>query len=139
MLSEEKNQYKKHFDEWNAEKKKLDQGAFSPPLFKEREIWWCSFGVNVGSEVCGKNTYFRRPVLIIKKFAHTSFVGVPLSSKPKLGSWYIAITHSDGMQNTANLAQVRYIDYRRLDKKIGSLDTSDFKRVKEQLKNVLNL
>lgn len=131
--------FDKQFDEWNDIKKKIDSHVYKPPLFKEREIWWCSFGVNVGSEVCGKNVSFRRPVLILKKLSQTSFIGVPLSTKANTGSWYIEVTHSDGMKNTANVAQIRYIDYRRLDKRIGTLDSIDFEKVKNQLKTVLNI
>jgi hypothetical protein len=40
------------FDDWNDQKKNLDKSAPTPPLFKEREIWWCTYGVNIGSEVC---------------------------------------------------------------------------------------
>ncbi len=129
----------KLFDVWNTQKKELDEHDHKPPLFKEREIWWCSFGVNVGSEVCGKNDYFRRPVLVIKKLSQKSFIGVPLSTRENVGSWYISITHSDGKRNTANLAQIRHFDYRRLDKRIGTLDSRDFKRVQEQLRLVLGL
>lgn len=131
--------YKKNFDEWNEIKKDLDNHLYKPPLFKERDIWWCSFGINIGSEVCGKNINFRRPVLVIKKLSQTSFIGVPLSTQVNDGSWYIEITHSKGIKNTANLAQIRYIDFRRLDKKIGALDTNNFSKVKKQLKNILGL
>jgi mRNA interferase MazF len=131
--------YKKNFDEWNSVKKGLDDHDFKPPLFKEREIWWCSFGVNIGSEVCGKNSSFRRPVLIVKKLSHTSFIGVPLSTKENIGSWYVQITHSDGKVNVANIAQIRYIDYRRLDKKIGTLDSGDFEKIQGQLRTLLGL
>jgi mRNA interferase MazF len=131
--------YQKDFNAWNSLKKSIDSKRHKPPLFKEREIWWCSFGVNVGSEVCGKSTVFRRPVLIVKKLSHTSFIGVPLSTKSNIGTWYIEITHSNGMKNTANLAQIKYVDYRRLDKRIGTLDEGDFLKVKEQIKSVLNL
>jgi len=93
----------------------------------------------VGSEVCGKNTHYRRPILVMKKLSHTSFIGVPLSSQYKEGSWYVTVTHSEGKQNTINLAQIRYIDYRRLDKKIGTLDTDEFEKVQHQLALLLNL
>jgi mRNA interferase MazF len=131
--------YNKEFDEWNDIKKNIDAHTHKPPLFNDREIWWCTFGVNVGSEVCGKNVFFRRPVLIIKKLSQTSFIGVPLSTKSNTGSWYVDVTHSDGMRNTANVAQARYIDYRRLDKRIGTLDSVDFARVQNQLKVVLGI
>ena len=132
-------EYFKNFNEWNTEKKKLDAFAFKPPLFKEREIWWCSYGVNIGSEVCGKNKYFRRPILIIKKLSQFSFIGVPMSTKENKGSWYVSVTHSEGIRNTINLAQIRYIDYKRLDKKIGTIDTAEFVKVKNQLKLILDL
>ncbi|QQR65174.1 type II toxin-antitoxin system PemK/MazF family toxin [Candidatus Kaiserbacteria bacterium] len=131
--------YKKQFNEWNTIKKNVDTYSHKPPLFKDREIWWCTFGVNVGSEECGKNLFFRRPVLVIKKLSQTSFIGVPLSTKSNSGSWYVDVTHSDGLKNTANVAQVRYIDYRRLDKRIGTLDSIDFKKVQDQLGKVLGI
>ena len=119
--------YAKLFDEWNIVKKTIDGTMHRPPFFKERDIWWRAFGVNVGSETCGKNMYFRRPVLIVKKMSRSSFVGVPLSSRFRDGSWYITFSHSDGIINTANLSQIRAIDYRRLDKKIGSIGTDTFR------------
>jgi mRNA interferase MazF len=131
--------YNKQFDIWNNVKKTIDIHSHKPPLFKEREIWWCAFGVNVGSEVCGKHTFFRRPILIVKKLSQTSCIGVPLSTKENNGTWYVGVTHSDGKKNYANLAQIRYIDYRRLDKRIGTLDQNDFTRVKNQLRSVLGL
>jgi mRNA interferase MazF len=131
--------YKKEFDEWNIIKKVVNTTQHKPPLFKDREIWWCTFGENIGSEVCGKNSFFRRPVLIVKKLSQTSFIGIPLSTKMNTGTWYVEITHSDGMQNYANVAQVRYLDYRRLDKRIGTLDTTDFKKVQERLSSVMGI
>ena len=60
-------------------------------LFHEGEIWWCSIGLNVGDEVFGKGPQFTRPVLIFKKFTGSSFLGIPLTSKVKSGSWYIPV------------------------------------------------
>ena len=37
----------KDFDRWNEQKKKLHDGE-REVLFHEREIWWCSLGVNIG-------------------------------------------------------------------------------------------
>jgi hypothetical protein len=44
--------YKKDFDGWNETKKRTDsrRGA---PFYHEREVWWCTLGVNVGSEENG--------------------------------------------------------------------------------------
>lgn len=131
--------YSKNFDLWNVQKKSMDKNIHKPPLFKEREIWWCSYGENIGTEVCGKNKFFRRPTLIFKKLSKQSFIGLPLSNKEKIGTWYIKITHSNGIRNCINLSQIKNIDYRRLDKKICTLNFNYFKIIKKSLKNLLNL
>jgi len=85
-------------------------------------------GENVGAEMNGKNTYFRRPVLILRKLDRYSFLAVPLTSKLKEGSWYVHITHGHNT-SSAVISQVRNFDYRRLDKRMGTLDESDYKNV----------
>ncbi|MDR0299066.1 MAG: hypothetical protein LBI13_03170 [Streptococcaceae bacterium] len=51
--------YQKEFDFWNNEKKHLNnrEKAF---YVKEREIWYCSLGVNVGYEIDGKHEQFEK-------------------------------------------------------------------------------
>ena len=61
------NKFIKDFISWLSIKTKIDGLKHSPPLFNEGEIWWCSIGENVGMEISGKGSYFRRPVLIIRK------------------------------------------------------------------------
>ena len=39
----------KDFDSWNKEKKEINSHD-ELVLFHEREIWWCSIGINVGDE-----------------------------------------------------------------------------------------
>ncbi len=42
----------KDFNSWNITKIKLDSiKTFKHP--KEKEIWWCGIGINIGSEVYG--------------------------------------------------------------------------------------
>ena len=43
----------KDFDSWNELKKTLETQE-KQILFKEREIWWTSIGINVANESCGK-------------------------------------------------------------------------------------
>jgi hypothetical protein len=52
----------KDFDRWNERKKRIDRHD-DEILFHEREIWWSSLGVNVGSEQDGIAANFERPVL----------------------------------------------------------------------------
>ena len=118
----------KRFLEWIGLKQSLDKGNHKPPCFKEREIWWASTGENVGSEMNGKSTYFRRPVIILRKLDKYSFVCAPLTSKQKEGSWYVTITHS-GRTSTVVVSQIRHLDYRRLDKRRATLDGPDFHNV----------
>ena len=60
--------YHKDFDSWNTEKKQLEEFGPDVLIFHEREIWWCSIGVNLGDEQDGKNELFERPVLVVRKF-----------------------------------------------------------------------
>lgn len=102
-----------------------------PVLFREREIWWCSIGINIGDEQNGKNESFNRPVLILRKITKTSFVGLPMTSKSKTGSWYVPIT-LHAKTSIVLLHQIRLWDSRRLSSKIGQLDWKDFNEVKKR-------
>jgi hypothetical protein len=60
----------KDFDKWNSVKKiySKKERTETEVYFKEREIWWCSAGINIGDEQNGKNFFFERPIIILKKF-----------------------------------------------------------------------
>jgi len=85
-------EYFKDFDTWIVKKKGLHYRSVVPPLFKERDIWWVSVGVNVGFEEDGKDSNYVRPVLIVKKFNREIFLGVPMSTKLKNNKYYIPVT-----------------------------------------------
>jgi mRNA interferase MazF len=57
----------KDFPGWHRHKEQL-HAQHQTPTFQEREIWWCSVGVNIGHEMDGKNQFYNRPVLIVRKF-----------------------------------------------------------------------
>ena len=99
-------------------------------LFKEGDIWWCSIGINVGVEIYGKGKYFARPVIIFKKFAANSFLGIPLTTQPKTGIWYIPLVYSNKKQY-AILSQVRTFDSRRLRDKMGALSEDVFEEIRK--------
>ncbi len=40
----------KDFSQWHLIKT-IIENEYHGPLFREREIWWCSIGTNVGFEV----------------------------------------------------------------------------------------
>ena len=127
----------KDFDTWNEKKKKLEKRS-KKFFFHTGEIWWCSIGLNIASESCGKGSDYRRPVLVLKKLSGTSFIGVPLSTQKKEGTWFIdIIVH--GEKKYALLYQIRMFSTNRLQRRLATLDDGDFSRIKEKLKALLEL
>lgn len=125
------------YDNWNKVKKELanKEDKF---FFKEGDIWWVSLGKNLGTESYGKGEVFRRPVLIIKKLNANSCIVLPLTSKNKTGTWFTDITFQ-GESKTVLLYQIRMINIKRFQRRLGVLDEGDYKKVKEKLKVLLEL
>lgn len=84
----------------------------------------------MGVEVLGKNKRFTRPVTILKKFGRLGFLAIPMTTKNRFGSWYVAIVHR-GTRQTAMLNQARFVSYKRLDRRMGTLNVHDFRKMKE--------
>ena len=99
-------------------------------FFKQGDIWWCSIGMNLGEEIFGKGKKFTRPVLVFKKFTSNSFLGLPLTTQKKTGSWYTKITINNE-DRWVILNQARIFDKKRFTNKIASLDIKDYKKVKK--------
>lgn len=100
----------KDFDTWNGLKKELNDTSLkrNPHI---GEIWWCSIGVNVGSEEDGKNDLFERPILIIKKFSREMVWVLPVTSSMKDSPYYFNL-HGQ----SAVLSQLRMISSKRLNR-----------------------
>lgn len=122
--------YISDFKNWFKLKALLWKTNFDQIYFKQNDIWWCSLGMNLGEEIFGKGKKFTRPVLVFKKFTSNSFLGLPLTSKNKSGSWYTKIT-LQGKNNWVILNQARILDKKRLVDKMCTLDDQDLKRVKK--------
>lgn len=121
----------KDFEDWHRVKQRLD--ARHPiPIFHEREIWWCSMGVNIGFEVYGKGPSFSRPVLIVRKFSPATFLGIPLSTKTKNSEFYYPITFQ-GQTTSAVFDQMRTMDGRRLADFMVKLPDVQFRTIKNAL------
>lgn len=118
----------KDFDDWNDLKKNMDKLAKLPTI-NDGEIWWCGVGANVGVEISGKGKRYSRPVLIMKKLSRFGFMGVPLTSQPKKGSWYVGFEFL-GKLETAVVGQAKTISVSRLYSKMGQVPKSDLDRVK---------
>ena len=124
----------KDFDEWNFKKKNLNRKIIFSD-FKEGEIWWCSLGLNIGSEQDGGGLNFERPVLIIRKFSSTTFLCLPITSKNKRGNYYYELDKN----NTIILCQPRLLDSRRLIREIkkNSLNKNRFFEIVRYFKDLL--
>jgi mRNA interferase MazF len=121
----------KEFDKWNRIKKFTDG---KPDNFgvHERELWWMSFGVNVGVEIDGKNQYFDRPALILRKFNRQMVWVLPTTQQSKDERFYEKFTFDGGTFFVA-LTQIRTVSTKRFLRKIGMLPTDDFNRVKDRI------
>ena len=87
-------------------------------------------GENVGIEINGKSEYFSRPVLVFKKLSHLGFMGIPLTTKIKTGSWYICFKFQN--KNVyAVLSQARVFSVARLYDRIGQASRNDMKLIKK--------
>jgi mRNA interferase MazF len=131
----------KDFNGWNKVKVKINSDE-KIPTFREREIWWCSTGVNVGVEQDGKNILYERPVLIIHKFNRRLFWGVPITSKLKEFPFYYPI-HYKGVdddvpkERRAILSQMRAYDSVRLTRPMGKLGHQQFDEIIGGLSGIL--
>ena len=99
-----------------------------PPLLKERDIWWCNFGHNIGDEENGKGDNFMRPVVIIRKYNRNLVLVLPTSTKLKDNQYYYKINYKDSDYSVL-LSQAKTIDTKRLKKKIADLPLNDFKKL----------
>lgn len=127
----------KDFDNWNIKKKTLDKKS-QRLLIKEGQIWWCSIGVNVGEEVFGKGSNFRRPVIILRKVTGNSCIAIPTTSQKREGSWYHKI-NIHGIERFALMHQIRFISANRLSVRESELPAKDLEELKKSVGKFLGL
>ena len=77
-----------------------------------------------------------RPVAIIKKFNQEIFWGVPLTKNQKKGPYYFSFNYN-WVISTAILSQIRLIDGKRLQYKVGNMSEADFRMIKKRLVQLL--
>jgi hypothetical protein len=118
----------KNFLEWFKLKPSLNNLNISPN-FSQREVWYCHFGTNIGFEIDGKKSQFLRAVLVLKKLSKETFIGIPLTSKTKNGSWYYP-SFVDKKNGSYIFSQVKTIDSKRLFSRIERIETEEFEKIK---------
>jgi mRNA-degrading endonuclease toxin of MazEF toxin-antitoxin module len=101
-------------------------------VFHEREVWYCSIGLNIGDEQDGKNNLLERPVLIVKKFNESLAWVLPATSVQKNGLYYHHIVSNTG-SFTFILSQLRIISVKRFTRCIYKVSELRFLVVLEKL------
>ena len=133
---------KKDYTKWMGLKAGIHNDK-TRPFFHEREIWFSSLGENVGFEQDGSGENFRRPVIILRKFNNEVIWVLPLTRTDKTGKYYFRISpvdgkgNADGRSSVVILSQIRLLDAKRLQYKIGDVKEKEFEKIKEALKALL--
>lgn len=127
----------KDYEIWTPVKIEVNNKELSPKGFKEREIWICNIGDNIGFEEDGKGKDFTRPILILKVFNRRFCYVLPLSTTQKRGKYFYPFDGNTGKTSVALLSQMRAIDSIRLRGKIGFINKQDFMKIKNQLKELI--
>lgn len=122
---------------WHKEKKRInnDQDRI---FFKEREVWFCHLGENVGFEQDGRGDSYLRPVIILKKFNNEICWAVPLTKRVKPNRPFnFILSFRKGIRSTAILSQIRLVDVKRLKYKIGTVSEGNFTSLKEKIRRLI--
>mgnify|MGYP001574874896 CR=1 FL=1 len=128
----------KDFDGWNIKKKLINSLIKTKDLyFHEREIWWCSLGVNIGYEQDGKNENFERPVLILKKFNSDTALIVPLTSSFKENKYHYKLSTEES--SLVILSQIRLISSKRMLRKVEMINEEEFLEIIEKIKGIISV
>ena len=129
--------YFKDFDNWNNLKKDIDQKVVDKSVFfNERDVWWCTLGVNIGIESDGKNDVFERPVLILKVFNKDMIWCLPVTSTLKLSPFYHQINFNTGLRSVM-ITQIRTISSKRLQRRVDIVTDEDFITIKYAIATLL--
>lgn len=126
---------KKDFDKWNEVKKHTEVGK--PRLYTVREIWWCRFGVNIGTEQDGKGDWYVRPCVILRGFGPDACLVAPLTKSSRKHLLRVPVGLIEGEEARANISQIRVVDTRRLEAKIGFLDKDIFSQLRKAARDML--
>lgn len=127
----------KDFWSWHEDKEVIHYNK-QRPFFHVREVWVCSFGINIGFEQDGRGQKFLRPLVVVRKFNDKVLWGLPLTTANKIGPYYYAISPiAASDSSTVILSQIRLIDSKRLQYKIGDVREEEIVAIKKRLTELL--
>lgn len=127
----------KDFDIWNYNKKKINSKQNYQPHYRNRQIRWCSLGINIGFEQDGTGRNHSRPVLILKGLSRHVCIILPLTTSKNKNSYLLPIGKIDGKNAQIIISQIRLIDTRRLGTLIETLDVRTFNWIRKTIKAML--
>ena len=130
--------HQNRYDKWNILKQKL-HNKDEIINFYQGNIYFMSIGHNIGSESYGKGNFFLRPVLVYKKLTKTIFLGIPLTSGEKDGSYYFSFRYKKDKTSTAMLNQMRTFDIRRSEYLSGKINKNTYKNLENKLEEFMKV
>ena len=104
---------------------------------RERQIYWCSVGYNVGHEENGKGDKYRRPILVFKKFNDRLFWGIPMTTKVKENPYYVKVNVDEEVR-CVMVSQLRVMDANRIIEPMERLSLEEFKKVKDSINSIID-
>ena len=132
----------KNFDAWNEIKKETD-ATVRQVFAHEREVWWCSLGINIGAEIDGKHDGFERPVIIMRVYNKDTMLVLPATSRAKLDKFHTSLKIQSKDKNTkaattktvyVKLTQARVISSKRLIRKVSVVNKEDFSNIQNEFR-----
>ena len=127
---------KKDFHSWTEIKKKLHENEVKR-FYHSREVWWCSLGVNIGFEQDGDGAEYQRPVLILKGLSKNTCIVIPLTTSAHKHPLRISLGEIGGKEASAIISQMRVIDTKRLEEKVGFIDREICETIRKVVKDML--
>lgn len=127
----------KDFEYWHGLKDSIQKDK-RRPFVNERDVWFISLGTNIGFEQDGRGEKLMRPVIVVKKFNLELCWCIPLTRTQKDNNpYFMSFLLGDNGVSSAILSQIRLIDTKRMQYKIGMMPKSDFVEMKKRLQQFL--
>lgn len=126
----------KEFDEWNEQKKRIDNKK-NKKTFHERDIIFIKLGKNVGIECGGKGDIFLRPAVVVRKINAKMTLIVPLTRQIK-NKWFQVHFEFKEKRSAAVITQVRLVDSKRVLSVIGKMPIIEFKALKKEIQKLFD-
>ena len=125
----------KDFVMWNQQKKRMNSVSGNR-LYNEREVWWCSLGINIGFEQDGTGNNAERPILILKGISRETCFALPLTTSSKKNRYRISLGDIGGRNASAICSQLKVIDTRRFINKICRVDEDIFLKIRKAVRSM---